>query len=139
MFAASRNYRYNRTHILRTYEVAVIDLHVINWSSLNCVTVHLKTATKIYRRILACNHLNTGSVSSLSELSTCVNVIVLLLHGAPGRLSHTGPLGSDFSGAVPENADTAKIVITPANDEDGKVSLAEVFGYADGLTVTVKR
>ena len=54
-------------------------------------------------------------------------------------LSHTGPLGSDFSGAVPENADTAKIVITPANDEDGKVSLAEVFGYADGLTVTVKR
>lgn len=43
---------------------------------------------------------------------------------------------SDFaSTSVPATATTAKIVITPIADEDGKVSLSEVLGYAGQLTV----
>ena len=41
--------------------------------------------------------------------------------------------------AIPENAETAKIVITPTADEDGKVDLTEVLGYAGQVTVTVNR
>ena len=46
---------------------------------------------------------------------------------------------SDWSGAIPENAESVKIMITPIEDEDGKVSLMEVLGYANQLTVTVNK
>ena len=46
---------------------------------------------------------------------------------------------SDWSGAIPENAVSVKIMITPIEDEDGKVSLMEVLGYANQLTVTVNK
>ena len=55
-------------------------------------------------------------------------------------ISSTGALSTDFLGlTVPINAETAKIVITPVEDEDGKVSLTEVIGYADQVTVTMNR
>ena len=52
----------------------------------------------------------------------------------------TVDLSAGFDGsAIPENAETAKIVITPTADEDGKVDLTEVLGYAGQVTVTVNR
>lgn len=55
-------------------------------------------------------------------------------------ISKTDALAEDFDGsAIPENAETAKIVITPTADEDGKVDLTEVLGYAGQVTVTVNR
>ena len=55
-------------------------------------------------------------------------------------ISKTDALTEDFDGsAIPENAKTAKIVITPTADEDGKVDLTEVLGYAGQVTVTVNR
>ena len=56
------------------------------------------------------------------------------------KTSRPGALSTDFLGlTVPLNAETAKIVITPVADEDGKVSLTEVIGYADQVTVTIDR
>lgn len=47
-------------------------------------------------------------------------------------ISKTDALTADFDGsAIPENAETAKIVITPTADEDGKVDLTEVLNYSD--------
>lgn len=54
-------------------------------------------------------------------------------------LSATDDLAEDFSGTIPEKAVWTKAVITPTEDEDGKVSLTEVFGYASALTITVNR
>ena len=55
-------------------------------------------------------------------------------------ISKTDALTEDFDGsAIPENAETAKIVITPTADEDGRVDLTEVLGYAGQVTVTVNR
>lgn len=54
-------------------------------------------------------------------------------------LSVTEELSENYSGSVPENAVWAKAVITPTEDEDGKVTLTEVFGYASALTITVNR
>lgn len=49
-------------------------------------------------------------------------------------------LTTNFNGTgVPEGATTAKIVITPTADEDGKVSITELFGYAAQLTVQYDR
>ena len=60
--------------------------------------------------------------------------------GEDNFISSTGTLSADFDGsAIPENAESAKIVITPTADEDGKVDLTEVFGYAGQVTVTVNR
>lgn len=55
-------------------------------------------------------------------------------------LSKTDALTEDFDGsAIPENAETAKIVITPTDDDDSTVDLTEVLGYAGQVTVTVNR
>ena len=54
-------------------------------------------------------------------------------------ISKTAALSEDFDGSIPENAETAKIVITPIEDEDGKVELTEVLGYAGQVTVTVNK
>lgn len=55
-------------------------------------------------------------------------------------VSKTADLSADFDGsAIPENAETAKIVITPTADEDGKVDLTEILGYVGQVTVTVNR
>ena len=60
--------------------------------------------------------------------------------GEDNFISSTGALSTDFLGlTVPLSAETAKIVITPTEDEDGKVSLTEVIGYADQVTVTMDR
>ena len=64
----------------------------------------------------------------------------LYFYDAEGKfLSATEALSDDFGGTVPETAETAKIVITPTADEDGKVSLTELFGYAGQVTVQVNR
>ena len=65
----------------------------------------------------------------------------LYFYDADGEfVSKTEALSADFDGsAIPENAETAKIVITPTADEDGKVDLTEVLGYAGQVTVTVNR
>lgn len=55
-------------------------------------------------------------------------------------ISASEELTADFDGTeIPETAETAKIVITPTADEDGKVSVMEVLGYASQLTVTVNK
>lgn len=55
-------------------------------------------------------------------------------------VSASEELTADFNGTgIPETAETVKVVITPTDDADGKVTLTEVLGYANRLTVTVKR
>jgi uncharacterized protein YcfL len=54
-------------------------------------------------------------------------------------ISKTDVLTADYNESAPDNATQAKIVITPTADEDGKVSLVEVLGYASQLTVTVDK
>ena len=54
-------------------------------------------------------------------------------------LSASAEQTADFNGPVPENATSVKIMITPTEDEDGKVSVVEVLGYANQLTVTVNK
>ena len=56
-----------------------------------------------------------------------------------GFLEASEELTSDWNGSAPEGAESVKIMITPTEDEDGKVSLVEVLGYADQLTVTVNK
>lgn len=65
----------------------------------------------------------------------------LYFYDADGEfVSKTAALSADFDGsAIPENAETAKIVITPTADEDGKVDLMEVLGYAGQVTISVNR
>ena len=64
----------------------------------------------------------------------------LYFYGAENEfISKTAALSEDFDGSIPENAETAKIVITPIEDEDGKVELTEVLGYAGQVTVTVNK
>ena len=64
----------------------------------------------------------------------------LYFYDADGEfVSKTDSLFADFDGNIPDNAESAKIVITPTADEDGKVTLTEVFGYAGQVTVTVNR
>lgn len=65
----------------------------------------------------------------------------LYFYDADGEfVSKTADLSADFDGStIPENAESAKIVITPMADEDGKVTLTEVLGYAAQVTVTVNR
>lgn len=65
----------------------------------------------------------------------------LYFYDADGEfVSKTADLSADFDGsAIPENAETAKIVITPTADEDGKVDLTEVLGYAKQVTITVNK
>lgn len=65
----------------------------------------------------------------------------LYFYDADGEfVSKTADLSADFDGStIPENAESAKIVITPTADEDGKVDLTEVLGYAGQVTVTVNR
>lgn len=64
----------------------------------------------------------------------------LYFYDADGEfISKTEAQSSDYNGVVPVNADTAKIVITPVDDEDGKVTITEVVGYADMVTVTMDR
>ena len=47
---------------------------------------------------------------------------------------------ADFdSSDIPEGAESVRIMITPTDDEDGKVTFTEVLGYANQLIVTVNR
>lgn len=55
-------------------------------------------------------------------------------------VSSSAELTADFNGTgIPATAETAKIVITPTEDKDGKVSITEVLGYAEQLTVQYSR
>ena len=64
----------------------------------------------------------------------------LFFYDADGAfLEASEELTSDWNGSAPEGAESVKIMITPTEDEDGKVSLFEVLGYADQLTVTVNK
>lgn len=64
----------------------------------------------------------------------------LFFYDADGAfLEASEELTSDWNGSAPEGAESVKIMITPTEDEDGKVSLIEVLGYADQLTVTVNK
>lgn len=59
--------------------------------------------------------------------------------GEGNFISATGDLYADFDGEIPENAAYAKCEVTPTADEDGKVDLTEVLGYAGQVTITVNR
>lgn len=59
--------------------------------------------------------------------------------GEGNFISATGDLSADFDGEIPENAAYAKCEITPTADEDGKVDLSEVLGYAGQVTITVNK
>lgn len=65
---------------------------------------------------------------------------VLYFYDTDGEfISKTEALSADYDGEIPEGAEYARAVITPTNDEDGKVTLTEVIGYANSLTITVNR
>ena len=59
--------------------------------------------------------------------------------GEGNFISATGDLSVDFDGEIPENAASAKCEITPTADEDGKVDLIEVLGYAGQVTISINR
>lgn len=59
--------------------------------------------------------------------------------GEGNFISATGDLSADFDGEIPENAAYAKCEITPTADEDGKVDLIEVLGYAGQVTISINR
>ena len=59
--------------------------------------------------------------------------------GEGNFISATGDLSADFDGEIPENAAYAKCEITPTADEDGKVDLIEVLGYARQVTISINR
>lgn len=53
-------------------------------------------------------------------------------------ISASADLTADFDGSdIPETAKTVKVMITPT--EDTEVTVTEVLGYANQLTVTVKK
>lgn len=55
-------------------------------------------------------------------------------------LSASDVMTADFdSSDIPEGAESVRIMITPTDDEDGKVTFTEVLGYANQLIVTVNR
>ena len=55
-------------------------------------------------------------------------------------ISASSALQTDYDGKdIPALAKTARVMITPTADEDGKVSLVEVLGYAGQLTVSFER
>lgn len=55
-------------------------------------------------------------------------------------VSSSAKLTADFNGTgIPATAETAKIVITPTDDKDGKVTITEILGYAGQLTVQYSR
>ena len=65
---------------------------------------------------------------------------VLYFYDTDGEfISKTEALSADYDGEIPEGAEYARAVITPTADEDGKVTLTEVIGYANSLTITVNR
>lgn len=64
----------------------------------------------------------------------------LYFYDADGKfVSASTEQTTNWHGTVPATAETMRIVITPTADEDGKVTLLEVFDYADQVTVTVKK
>ncbi len=55
-------------------------------------------------------------------------------------ISSYGPLVESYDSAkIPEDAASVRIMITPLEDRDGKVTLLEVEDYADQLKVTVNK
>lgn len=55
-------------------------------------------------------------------------------------VSASAELTADFDGTgIPATAEKAKIVITPTDDKDGKVTITEILGYAGQLTVQYSR
>lgn len=54
-------------------------------------------------------------------------------------VSASGVLAKDFEGKIPEDAAFVRVLITPTDDEDGKVSPVEVLGYAEQLQVRTAR
>ena len=54
-------------------------------------------------------------------------------------ISASAELSEDFNGSIPENAESVRVMITPTDDEDGKVSFTEVLGYAAQLVLTVNK
>lgn len=59
--------------------------------------------------------------------------------GEGNFISATGDLSADFDGEIPENAASAKYEITPTADDDGKVDLIEVLGYAGQVTISINK
>lgn len=54
-------------------------------------------------------------------------------------VSATTAQSADYNGTIPTTAETVRVVITPTEDKDGKVSVFEVLGYAEQITVTVNK
>lgn len=79
-----------------------------------------------------------GLKAELADEAT-VTYELYFYDGEDNFISSTGALSADFNGEVPENAASAKCVITPTADEDGKVDLTEVLGYAGQVTITVNK
>ena len=52
-------------------------------------------------------------------------------------ISATETLQASFDDDIPEDAEFVRVMITPTADDDGKVSVFEVFKYANMLKVTV--
>lgn len=54
-------------------------------------------------------------------------------------ISSSEVLSAGYSDEIPLNAAYARIVITPRDDEDGKIGFFEIHGYASQLSIKVKK
>ena len=64
----------------------------------------------------------------------------LFFYDKDGELVWTSAdLSADFDGDIPEGAESVRAMITPTDDEDGKVTFTEVLGYAAQLVITVNK
>lgn len=64
----------------------------------------------------------------------------LFFYDKDGELVWTSAeLSADFDGDIPGGAESVRVMITPTDDEDGKVTFTEVLGYAAQLVITVNK
>lgn len=54
-------------------------------------------------------------------------------------ISATEALATNYTATPPATAEYVRVMITPTADKDGKVTLTEVLGYANQITVTVNK
>ena len=91
--------------------------------------------TAIYLR----NAVTTDGFKAELKDDAAVTYKLFFYDGEGEFISASAELSADFDGSIPENAESVRIMITPTEDEDGKVSLTEVLGYAAQLVITVNK
>lgn len=103
---------------------------------LNANGVYQETEGSIYTK----KNISADGLTVKIKKEAKVTYKIYFYDAKGGYISATEELTANFeSSSVPDNAVYAKIVITPAEDEDGKISWTEKSDYAKALTVTVNK